>query len=95
MTHNECDYTFRLSYWCKIALDIQNACNLSGVVRMFAEMVQEMRASGMDTKECNEHPLTRLFVSKLYHLSFLNLEAYIRAVHFALNNKERENEYAS
>jgi hypothetical protein len=91
MTHTECDYTFRLAFWSKVALDIQAGCNLSGIVMSFAEMVQEMRASGMDTKECNNHPLTRLFADKLYELSDIDHANVSRAYDFAAKHSEDNN----
>lgn len=48
------------------ALDVQNACNLSGVVRSFAEITSAMRTEhGMDTPTCNRHPVCILFAHKI------------------------------
>jgi hypothetical protein len=51
------------------ALDVQTACNLSGVVRSFAEIVAWMRAEGMDTPTCNRHPVSRLYAEQICHLT--------------------------
>ena len=61
--------TFDVKKWANSALQVQDACNLSGVVASFARMTHEMRESGMGTSECNQHPLTRLFVDKLLSLA--------------------------
>lgn len=54
----------------QMALDIQNACNLSGVARSFAEVTAAMRQAphNFDTATCNCHPVTVLFVDKLNSL---------------------------
>jgi hypothetical protein len=53
------------------ALDVQNACNLSGVVRSFVEATDAIRESGeySGTKSVNVHPITTLFISKLASLN--------------------------
>lgn len=52
------------------ALDVQSACNLSGVVRSFAEIVHAMRMEhGMDTPTCNTHPVCILFAEQIAHLT--------------------------
>jgi len=51
------------------ALAVQDACNLSGVVHTFAEVMSAMCALGMDTKTRNEHAITRLFIDKLVDLN--------------------------
>lgn len=57
----------------KLALDVQDACNLSGVVRSFAEVTEvlwsEARAQNAGTDFVNRHPITRLFADKLVSLS--------------------------
>lgn len=52
------------------ALDVQSACNLSGVIRSFAEIVHSMRSEhGMDTPTCNTHPVCILFAEQIAHLT--------------------------
>jgi hypothetical protein len=55
------------------ALDVQNACNLSGVIRSWAEMTgriwEDIRASGGGTKAFNTHPINVLFSSKVSSLT--------------------------
>ena len=54
----------------KMAIDVQTACNLSGIVRSFHEVTQAMRIEhGMSTPECNRHPITLMFIDKLVDLS--------------------------
>lgn len=51
------------------AIDVQNACNLSGIVRTFAEITSAMRTEhGMDTPTCNRHPVCVLFAHKIADL---------------------------
>lgn len=45
------------------ALDVQSACNLSGVVYSFANIVKSMRESGMDTPTCNTHPRASVIIT--------------------------------
>jgi hypothetical protein len=56
------------------ALVVQSACNLSGVVFSFAEVMhtlcEEARRQGQGTEWRNTHPIVKLFVTQLLHLSF-------------------------
>ena len=55
------------------ALDVQDACNLSGVVFVFARCVQaicdnpEQQKAG--TRERNQHPIVTMFLLKLCELN--------------------------
>lgn len=56
------------------ALDVQDACNLSGVVRSFNEIVIDVlwpEAQRLDkgTEWVNSHPIVTLFLSKLASLN--------------------------
>jgi hypothetical protein len=55
------------------ALDVQNACNLSGVVFSFAAIMQrlcdEAFANGHGTEWKNSHPIAVLFASKIADLT--------------------------
>jgi len=69
------------------ALDVQNGCNLSGVLTSFHRIVQdvlwpEARRQGKGTRWVNEHPIVVLFVDKLSSLSrhqFNETNIYSRA----------------
>jgi hypothetical protein len=56
----------------KDALDVQNACNLSGVVLSFSNMTdkiwKEARELNKGTEYVNNHPITKLYVDKLHSL---------------------------
>lgn len=58
-----------LTHMAQTALDVQSACNLSGVVRSFAEITAALRASGLDTPTTNTHPICRLFAEQILHLT--------------------------
>lgn len=57
----------------KLAIDVQDACNLSGVVRSFAKITEvlweEARSLKLGTKFVNEHPISVLFASKIASLT--------------------------
>jgi len=55
------------------ALQAQSACNLSGVVFSFAEIMQRIcdqgREEGHGSDWRNKHPICRLFAEQIAHLS--------------------------
>ena len=53
------------------ALDVQNACNLSGVVHGFSRAITELRELSPDkgTTWINEHPICVLWADKIAHLT--------------------------
>ena len=58
----------------RVALDCQDACNLSGVLASFKEIVHEViwpeaRRLGKGTEYVNTHPVVTLFLSKLCSLN--------------------------
>lgn len=54
----------------KQAIEVQDACNLSGVVHAFSRAVTAMRVElNMDTPTCNGHAVTILFLDKLNSLA--------------------------
>ncbi len=58
----------------RVALDCQDACNLSGVLASFKEIVHETlwpeaRRIGKGTEWVNQHPICTLFLSKLGSLN--------------------------
>lgn len=57
----------------KAAVDVQDACNLSGVVRTFAQVTETVweaaRAEGHGTDWVNHHPICQLFANKIADLA--------------------------
>lgn len=55
------------------ALDVQDACNLSGVVHSFSQGMEtlwaEARSRNQGTAWVNEHPIVTLFLDKLASLN--------------------------
>lgn len=53
------------------ALDVQDACNLSGVVHSFSRAITDLRENLPDagTSEINNHPICRLWADKIAHLT--------------------------
>lgn len=62
------------------AIDVQDACNLSGVARGFVRAIDELRAAGVS--DVRNHPVSKLWASKLHSLAFTGLDdfgdAYIK-----------------
>jgi len=61
------------------ALDVQDACNLSGVVQSFAKILTETlwpeaRRINEGTDWVNRHPISQLFASKIEDLTRVNYE---------------------
>jgi hypothetical protein len=69
----------------QIAIDCQDACNLSGVLASFKEIIHEViwpeaRRLGKGTEWVNQHPVCTLFLSKLCSLNRGNYECdYLHA----------------
>lgn len=57
----------------KEALEVQDAVNLSGVVRSFARITEalwdEAKANGLGTEFVNQHPVSRLYADKIVDLA--------------------------
>lgn len=53
------------------ALDVQDACNLSGVCHSLYECVAAIRMSGpsVSTRDVNRHPIVTLFLLKMCELN--------------------------
>jgi hypothetical protein len=51
------------------ALDVQDACNLSGVVHSFARVMSALSERGLDTRAKNRHPAAVLFANKIADLT--------------------------
>ncbi len=56
----------------KSALNVQGACNLTGVVHSFSKILTELRALEPDkgTDYFNRHPISVLFSSKIASLTY-------------------------
>ena len=63
------DKPFNLAKWAKDAIQVQDACNLSGVIHSFSRMLTEMNDAGFDTYAKNRHPCSVLFSSKVASLT--------------------------
>lgn len=76
------DYYAKVRSWKELAqevLDCQDACNLSGIVKSFANVVAEVRArleseNKGGTDNVNEHPVCQLWADKIAHLT--NTQTY-------------------
>jgi hypothetical protein len=62
---------YTLKQMAKLSLDIQNACNLSGVVHSFSLVCSSLRRlpETEGTQATNQHPVVTLFLSKLCSLN--------------------------
>lgn len=63
----------------KLALDVQDACNLSGVVHSFCFVITDvrlrLREEGKESTEAiNSHPVCVLFSSKIQSLTQVDFE---------------------
>lgn len=72
----------------KEAIEVQDACNIGGVSRRFAQVVQEVRqcysgpAGGASTGQMNQHPIIQLWASKIHSLvgmGFSEIEEFSKA----------------
>ena len=63
--------TMTLQRAAQSALDVQSACNLSGVIYSFAEIIAFLRTlpECRGTKWTNKHPICRLFAEQIMHLT--------------------------
>lgn len=53
----------------KEALDVQDACNLSGVAHGFARAMTDLGEHTRGTDERNKHPVAVLWADKIAHLT--------------------------
>lgn len=58
--------------WCRDALAVQNAANLSGVAHGFADLCVAMHQAGMGTSAICDHPASQLYAAKVADLVGLN-----------------------
>lgn len=73
------------------AIDVQSACNLSGVVHAFSRLITELRGllekdPGFSTESLNQHPIVQAYADKLASLARIqnDIDASMRA-HGACN----------
>jgi len=59
----------------RLALEVQDACNLSGVVRSWSSEIVELRRllPNAGTDDINQHPVNRLWASKAHDLCRMGL----------------------
>jgi len=81
----------------KAALDVQDACNLSGVLHTWAKLIDkiwaEARENKLGTADVNTHPINVLFASKVASLTGCELsaqfsEAYRAAEHWSKDDED-------
>lgn len=58
-----------LSVLAKEAMDVQDACNLSGVVHGFSRAITELRSYYDSTWDINTHPISVMWASKIASLT--------------------------
>ena len=58
--------------WCRDALAVQNAANLSGVAHSFADLCVAMHRAGMSTSAICDHPASQLYSAKVADLTGIN-----------------------
>jgi len=68
------------------ALDVQNACNLSGVAMAFADIMRTLCEFVPGTDARNTHPIAQVFLDKMNQLAGVQsydvpMSAAYRAVH--------------
>lgn len=79
------------------AIQVQNACNLSGVVHAFANVITDLRANGVtDTDAIRHHPVSVLFSSKIASLTNSeNIQAFSKAYGACVDGMEELNQKIS
>ena len=75
----------RMDTHCRRAIEVQDACNLSAVVHSMDETMSDLwamaRALGKGTDWVNNHPICRLYASKIAHLTGMFASANTLAFH--------------
>jgi hypothetical protein len=74
----------------KEAIDIQNACNLSGVIQTWSRSISALKELNptMSTDELNHHPISVMYASKVGSMTSDDeqfAEAYKRCCELAMN----------
>jgi len=60
------------AHWCRDALAVQNASNISGVAHSYADLCVAMRQAGLGTSAICDHPASQLYAAKVADLTGLN-----------------------
>ena len=86
MTNEErAELNERMKRHCRDAIQVQDACNLSAVVHSMDETISDLwsmaRALGKGTDWVNNHPICRLYASKIAHLTGMLASANTLAFH--------------
>jgi len=75
----------RMKRHCRDAIQVQDACNLSGIANSMGEAMSDLwamaRALGKGTDWVNNHPICRLYASKIAHLTGMFASANTLAFH--------------
>ena len=58
--------------WCRDALAVQNAANLSGVAHSYADLCVAMHQAGLGTSAICDHPASQLYAAKVADLTGIN-----------------------
>lgn len=66
---NEQERKAALAALAKEAIDVQDACNLSGVAHGFARAMSKLCELGLDTNARNQHPVAVMWSSKIASLT--------------------------
>lgn len=79
---------------CQMALDVQDACNLSGVVHSWSQCVTALwdinRERGWGTLDVNTHPACQLFADKLADLARVRgVSAYSEAYAYCTEHSRK------
>ncbi len=73
MTQQVIDTELPNAWDYEMALESQNACNLSGIVHSFSKVItkihNEAREKGEGTEYVNTHPICRLYAEQIAYLS--------------------------
>lgn len=76
------------------ALNVQDACNLSGVVHSFSQALTDLRANlpNAHTEEINQHPIAVMYSSKIQSLTNAgSTPAFLRAYNKVCEIAEKVN----
>ena len=78
----------------KEAIEVQDACNLSGVIHAWDRAVVELRQliPNQDTDFYNTHPINQMYASKVHDLTQMGLsdyDSFAGAYHDCKNLAER------
>lgn len=62
----------------KEAIEIQDACNLGGLVHGWSRSMSDLQdlLRGQGTRNVNEHPISKLWASKIHDLARMGMSDY-------------------